>query len=177
VIGRRLFALVLVLGAVAAAGGAYYAADALSRRPAGTDVAANQALCDLLALSEQQQYDLAVIDKQCALRLQPLQQQVTAAREEIFLALREPQPDLARIDAKIDEAARAQAQMQREIVAHLISVNGILTEQQHAALFEALGPRMCLRRLGGQTPGLGGACRAGMNAEGGCVGAGPAATK
>ena len=94
--------------------------------------------------------------------------QLQAALQTRRLELRQlmlEKADLKKLEAKIDEIAKAGADIQKSCLAHMIAVKALLTDEQKKAFEKMHGEMACASGMG-----MGRGHRMGMGEGGGCAG-------
>jgi Spy/CpxP family protein refolding chaperone len=103
----------------------------------------SHALAHLVGMTPEQTRQLAALEKQFISRRDPLRQKVLSRRARVYELLQQEDPDEAQIESEIQAISALQKQVQREVIAHLLRVKGILTEAQRKEFFAALAVTMC----------------------------------
>ena len=105
-------------------------------------------LVQLVGMTPEQTRQLAALEKQFVARRDPIRDRILARRAAIYGLLQADHPNQAQIEADIQAISTLQQQVQREVVAHLFRVKGILNEPQRQQFFAALAVTMCPGALG-----------------------------
>lgn len=97
-----------------------------------------------LSLSESQKARMEALDKPFRSKVNQLKAELRQKRDELSALLLEPNPTAESINAKLDEIATLQVELQKVVVAHLLEIKEILTPEQQkrffAMIIEELSP-------------------------------------
>jgi Spy/CpxP family protein refolding chaperone len=97
-----------------------------------------------LSLSESQQGRMDALDKPFRSKVNQLKAELSQRRDELSALLLEPSPTAESINAKLDEIAASQVELQKVVVAHLLKIKETLTPEQQkrffAMIIEELSP-------------------------------------
>jgi hypothetical protein len=98
----------------------------------------------------------------------PLQAALKTKRLELRQLMLE-KADQKKLDAKIDEIAKAGADIQKSCLAHKTAVSGLLTDEQKKAMEQKCGGMSCGSGMGCSS-GMGHGAKMGHRGGGGCSG-------
>jgi len=97
-----------------------------------------------LSLSESQENNMEVLDKPFRSKVNQCKSTLRQKRDELSALLLKPNPTAESINAKLDEIATLQVELQKMVVAHLLEIKEILTPEQQkrffAMIIEELSP-------------------------------------
>lgn len=97
-----------------------------------------------LSLSTSQKSHMETLDKPFRSKVNQLKAELSQKRDELSALLLEPNPAAEIINAKLEEIATLQVELQKVVVAHLLSIKEILTPEQQkrffAMIIEELSP-------------------------------------
>jgi Spy/CpxP family protein refolding chaperone len=94
-------------------------------------------------LSPEQKGEIAEIMKGNQDMLFDLREDIRAKKQELFFLMNQEEPDIESIEEVVDEIARLQADMEKQIVLTMLSVRGILTPEQTEILNSHMGGHLC----------------------------------
>lgn len=92
-------------------------------------------LHNYLSLSESQKIRMEALDKPFRSKVNQLKVEIRQKRDELSALLLEPNPTAEIINTKLDEIAMLQVELQKVVVAHLLSIKEILTPEQQKRFF------------------------------------------
>ncbi len=120
--------------------------------------------CAIPNLTADQTAKMAKLKLEHQKAMVPLQAALKTKRIELRQLMLE-KADQKKLDAKIDEIAKASADIQKSCLAHKTAVSGLLTDEQKKAMAQKCGGMSCGSGMGhGARMGHGGGC------SGGCGG-------
>ncbi len=97
-----------------------------------------------LSLAESQKSRIEVLHKPFRSKVDQLKTEFRQQKDELSDLLLEPNPTAESINAKLDEIAALQVELQKVVVAHLLEIKEILTPEQQkrffAMIIEELSP-------------------------------------
>ncbi|HIE27512.1 TPA: periplasmic heavy metal sensor [Candidatus Poribacteria bacterium] len=110
-----------------------------------------------LSLSESQKSNMEALDKPFRSKVNQLKAELRQKRDELSALLLESNPTAENINAKLDEIATLQVELQKVVVAHLLEIKEILTSEQQkrffAIIIEELSPEGMSRHGGRREEG------------------------
>lgn len=119
-------------------------------------------------LSEEQKASLEAREKLFQEKVEELKGRVRKERAHLCELLLEAEPDAAEVDRQVKLISDLQEQLQREVVAHLLSMRETLTPEQENKLLRVIVGRMCPDGPCDCRGGCGGGRRGGGCGKGGC---------
>jgi len=90
----------------------------------------NHFLANYLSLSDSQREKIESLNKPFYTRIRKIRAQLAQGRAELFDLLGESPKNQEKIEVKINEITSLQAQLEREIINHLVEMEKILTPEQ-----------------------------------------------
>jgi Spy/CpxP family protein refolding chaperone len=99
-------------------------------------------LCAHLSLSDSQREKMELFGKALDEKTGIIREALRHKRNKLVELLNEPSPDRVRVDSLIEEIGMAQAELEKEVMEHIIREKEILTPEQQKKFLELISRRL-----------------------------------